>query len=383
MEIKLLDCIDIVGESCKNFDGEKNYISTGAVGIDEIDKNKVEIVTFKNKPSRANVIVKNGDILFAKMQATNKVLKINKELANNIYSTGFYAVRAKEDMITNKCLFHLLQSEIFNNKKDKECHGATQKALNNDGIAKIIINLPDINKQGKIGDELDKINNLISNQKHELELLDELVKARFVEMFGDVLTNTKNFDTCLFGDYVNQMNIGPFGSDLKNDCFVPKEEGYCMVYEQKHAIDKDMSIEARYVNETKYNQMKRFDIGPGDIIVSCRGTIGKCFILPEDAPHGIIHPSLMMIKPKDNVNNRFLVFLLENILKEQQEQGSGVKMAIKATELSKIKCIKPSRELQDDFIEFIKKLDKSKLLIQQSIDKTQELFDSLMQEYFG
>ena len=158
------------------------------------------------------------------------------------------------------------------------------------------------------------------------------------------------------------MNIGPFGSDLKNDCFVPKEKAYCMVYEQKHAIDKDMSVEARYVNKEKYDRLKRFDIGPGDIIVSCRGTIGECFILPEDAPHGIIHPSLMMIKPKSSVNNRFLVFLLENILAEQNEQGSGVKMAIKATDLAKIKTIKPSKEDQDIFIHFVNLIDKSKFV---------------------
>ena len=57
-------------------------------------------------------------------------------------------------------------------------------------------------------------------------------------MFGDVLRSTKNFDMCCFGEYVNQMNIGPFGSDLKNEDFVSEEESYCMVYEQKHAIQK-------------------------------------------------------------------------------------------------------------------------------------------------
>ena len=187
-------------------------------------------------------------------------------------------------------------------------------------------------------------------------------KSRFVELFGDVLKNNKGFETCPFGDYVNQMNIGPFGSDLKNDCFVPKEKGYCMVYEQKHAIGKDITVEARYVNEEKYNHLKRFDIGPGDIIVSCRGTIGECYILPNDAPHGIIHPSLMMIKPKETVNHKFLVFLLEHILAEQNEQGSGVKMAIKATELAQINTIKPIKDLQDKFIHFVELIDKSKFV---------------------
>ena len=179
-------------------------------------------------------------------------------------------------------------------------------------------------------------------------------------MFGDVIKNDKGFDSCTFGDYVNQMNIGPFGSDLKNDSFVSKGNGYCMVYEQKHAIDKDMMVEARYVSKEKYEKLKRFDIGPGDIIVSCRGTIGHCFILPDNAPHGIIHPSLMMIKPKNDVNHKFLLFLLEHIMEEQREQGSGVKMAIKATELAKIETIKPSRILQDRFIDFIEQIDKSK-----------------------
>ena len=179
-------------------------------------------------------------------------------------------------------------------------------------------------------------------------------------MFGDVLSNTKEFAMCPFGEYVNQMNIGPFGSDLKNEDFVSEEEAYCMVYEQKHAIRKSLLVETRYVNEIKYNHLKRFDIGPGDIIVSCRGTIGECYILPENAPHGIIHPSLMMIKPKDTVNNNYLVFLLERILEEQEQQGSGVKMAIKATELAKIITIKPDRKLQDKFITFTQQIDKSK-----------------------
>ena len=181
-------------------------------------------------------------------------------------------------------------------------------------------------------------------------------------MFGDVFTNDKGYKTCAFGEYVIQMNIGPFGSAMKNDVFVPKNKGYCMVYEQKHAIDKDMNVSARYVDEATYKVLKRFEVGPGDIIVSCRGTIGECFLIPEGSPNGIIHPSLMMIKPKSEVNHKFLVFLLERILAEQTQDGSGVKMAIKAKDLSKIQTIHPSRELQDSFISFVELVDKSRFV---------------------
>ena len=211
-----------------------------------------------------------------------------------------------------------------------------------------------------IVNSLDGISSLIQKKKTELESLDSLVKSRFMEMFGDVLRNNKNFEICPFGEYIDQMNIGPFGSDLKNDSFVPKEQSACMVYEQKHAIEKTLDVPTRYVNSEKYAYLKRFEIGPGDIIVSCRGTIGECWILPKEAPRGIIHPSLMLIKPKDFVNHEFLLHMLERILSEQTQQGSGVKMAIKAKDLSKINCIKPSRDMQDSFVNFVHLVDKSR-----------------------
>ena len=213
----------------------------------------------------------------------------------------------------------------------------------------------------------------MEKQKQQLEKLDELLKAKFIEMFGDIFNNTRNFATCPFGKFVNQMNIGPFGSDLKNDCFVDKSKSFCMVYEQKHAIGENINIDVRFINKEKYNKLKRFEVESGDIIVSCRGTIGKCFLLPKNAPKGIIHPSLMMIKPKKTINNNFLLFLLREILSRQNEKGSGVKMAIKATELEKIETINPPKEIQDKYINFVEKIEKIKYRIKKQIDLYTEL----------
>ena len=137
-------------------------------------------------------------------------------------------------------------------------------------------------------------------------------------------------------DNVEEMFIGPFGSSLKNDCFVGKSDGFCMVYEQKHAIQKTMDVETRYVNEKKYNELKRFNVRGGDIIVSCRGTIGETFIVPENAPLGIMHPSIMKIRLKDGVYDKgYFNDLLYTRLKkhEAEANGSGVKMAISANKL--------------------------------------------------
>ena len=137
-------------------------------------------------------------------------------------------------------------------------------------------------------------------------------------------------------DNVEEMFIGPFGSSLKNESFVDEDEAFCMVYEQKHAIKKTMNVETRYINCKKYEELKRFNIKGGDIIVSCRGTIGETFIVPDDAPLGIMHPSIMKIRLKPGVYNKhYFNMLLRNYLKchEDEANGSGIKMAISAKEL--------------------------------------------------
>ena len=97
---------------------------------------------------------------------------------------------------------------------------------------------------------------------------------------------------------------GPFGGALKKEFF--REKGYA-VYEQQHAIYK--TLDFRYfIDEKKYEKMKRFSIKPGVIIVSCSGTIGKTFVIPENAPKGIINQALLMLTPNENLNVFYLQY---------------------------------------------------------------------------
>ncbi len=352
--------------------------------VPSFDNQYPEVVTGKEIGS-TKVAVQENDVLICKINPRiNRVwvVKHNTQYPL-IASSEWIVVRSPEN--DSNYLKWYFSSPQFKNLMVSQVTGigGSLTRAQPKQVATYPVPLPDFPTQRRIANTLDKVAEGIALCRKMVDECDLMVKAKFVEMFGDVFDNPKNFEMRLFGDYASQMNIGPFGSDLKNDCFVSKENGYCMVYEQKHAIDKNILVEARYVTEEKYQQMKRFDIGPGDIIVSCRGTIGKCFILPDDAPHGIIHPSLMMIKPKSTVNSTFLLFLLESILKEQQEQGTGVKMAIKASELAKIKCIAPPRELQDSYVMFISQINKSKLTIQGILDKMETEKLALMQAYFN
>lgn len=247
---------------------------------------------------------------------------------------------------------------------------------------KFFVDLPDLETQKHISASLDTIQKAIDLKRKQLQDLDELVKSKFQEMFGD----ESKFDKQPLSKSVVEMFIGPFGSALKNECFVDREQGHCIVYEQKHAIKKTIDLPARYITEEKYNELRRFTVLPDDIIISCRGTIGEVYTIPQGAPLGVIHPSLMKIRLKSGVyNNVFFTYIIEKYMQEHAYKAVGncVKMAVTATVLGKESFIVPSKKMQDDFAQYDKGVRKAKEIVQHEIDDLEELMDSKMDEYFG
>ena len=283
----------------------------------------------------------------------------------------------------SKCLTEYLAYAIQNKQPEMQdvANAPVVPILNKTQFSDIEINLPSLTEQEEIVGKLNAVSRLIALRKAQLAKLDQLVKSRFIELFGD-----NNYPSEPLDNNVVEMFIGPFGSSLKNEVFVDEENGFCMVYEQKHAIQKTMNVPTRYVPKSKYEELKRFTILGGDIIVSCRGTIGEIFIVPDNAPMGIMHPSIMKIRLNtEKYNQKFFVFALEQYMDEHnaEAKGSGVKMAVSATVLGQSDFVVPPMEVQNQFAAFVEQTDKSKLAIQHSIDKLELLKKSLMQEYFG
>ena len=168
-----------------------------------------------------------------------------------------------------------------------------------------IVELPTIEKQKNIVMKLDKILEVIDNQNKQLELLDEAIKARFVEMFGTIYDKKFDMKTLpdIFSSDKNSIKRGPFGGALKKEDFL--EDGY-MVYEQRHAIHEDFKYAKYYVSPEKYESMIGFKVVPGDLIISCSGTLGRIAEVPIGAKEGIINQALLKISlNKDIMNNQF------------------------------------------------------------------------------
>ena len=301
----------------------------------------------------------------------------------------------KEEGITNQQINSLVLKDknvdllylyfylkIIKNNLEATASSTTVKIVNKSSFGKIEIKLPNIKIQKKISKILELLENNIDFRKNQLNYLKELNKSLFRFQF---FSSGKNFQKKKLKDNIIEMFIGPFGSDLKNEIFVDKEKGYCMVYEQRHAIKRLIDNDVRYITKEKYESLKRFKVEGGDIIVSCRGTIGKIYALPNDAEFGIIHSSLMKIKlKKDKYNNTFFEKLLEKYMQENiySTQGSSIKMAITAKKLSEEYFIIPPIELQNKFAERIEKIEKLSFEIENSIKEAENLYNSLMSKYF-
>lgn len=373
--IPFTECVDLVGSRCKPFKGTKKYVSTGAVDVDQINEAGIEIIDYEKRPSRANLEASLGDVLFAKMQGTKKTLLISSSLVENIYSTGFCAVKAKENVLTERCLYHLLTSKMFLEQKDKNCSGATQKAITNKGLQKVILHVPDINKQDLIAAQLDLIVKIITLRKQELVELDDLIKARFVEMFGDCKELITLKDLCSI------ITDGTHQPPQFQDSGIP----FILVSNlSQNTVTYDTK---KYISEETYNELiKRTPIEIGDVLLSTVGSYGHPAVVTNEKKF-LFQRHIAYLKPRrDIVNSYYLhgALLAPDAQRQIEEKVKGIaQKTLNLSEIKKIVIPIPSIERQNAFEHFVSQIDKSKATVQKALDETQLLFDSLMQQYFG
>lgn len=243
--------------------------------------------------------------------------------------------------------------------------------------------LPSINDQRKITNVLDKISNIINFYNLELKKFDELIKARFVEMFGNPKLNPMGWEQVTLEEACTSIVRGPFGSALKKEFFVEPSESTYKVYEQKHAIQKSATIGAYYITEQKFKELKRFECFAGDILMSCSGTMGELYQLPKGCERGIINQALCKFTLNNEILPIYFLNYMKQIIGNLETKGSGIKNIAAVSYVKQMSINLPPIELQNKFADFVRQVDKSKFEIQKSLEKTQQLYDSLMQKYFG
>ncbi len=378
------ELVDFIGSRPRAFEKTKKYISTGALKGNKISEDDVEIVDFKTRPSRADLEVKTGDILFAKMAYTDKRLLIGEVESNYIYSTGFFAIKPKEGILTSKCLYYLLSSNTFKNQKDANSTGATQKAITIEGLKKINLRVPEYNKQDQIGSILENVERIIKYKQQQLAEYNQLIKSRFVEMFGDSKENHKRWRKSKVSDILDVRGRVGWKGYKKEDL---RQNGPLVLGATQINQNGDIDLSSPvYLSEEKYVESPEIMLRVNDLVFTQRGnTIGKTGLLEQNIGKATINPCVLILRPL-KVNPKFLkiYFTLENTIHDMWELNSGsAQPMITQKGIKEYKIINPPIVLQDEFADFVVQVDKLKFEVQKSLDETQILFDSLMQEYFG
>ena len=311
---------------------------------------------------------KKNDIYIALSGATTgKISIMDKD--NTFAINQRVGIVRNRSTIPNEYLKYFLMSK--SNRILEEASGCAQPNISPKQIANYVVPIFSDDDMNKIVSELKEIDKIKSTYHKQLELLDELVKARFVEMFGDPNIEFK-YNSVKFSDLAVRMTKGPFGSDMKKDLFVPKGEDTYKVYIQINAIQKNQSLGEYYISKEYFDRkVSRFELFPNDYIITCDGTLGKYLKLDENMEKGVISPSLLRLTlQNDKINDKYFEniwdFYMLGLMKKEARNACLVHLP-SAKKIGEISIPVPPLELQNQFASFVQEIDKSRLLSHHSL----------------
>ncbi|MDW2998912.1 restriction endonuclease subunit S [Faecalibacterium prausnitzii] len=281
------------------------------------------------------------------------------------------------DAVYNEYLYFFLKSKT--NYLNSLGRGATFKEISKSIVEKIEIPLPNIEKQHQIVKELKATRNLIAHRKQQLTKLDELIKARFVEMFGD-----KNYH------YESLINLILDGTSLSYGIVQPGNDGTgdMGVLRPVDIVDGKLTMSSiKYIDRSIGEGFKKTELDGDELLITVRGTTGITALTDGRFAGMNVTRGIAVIRyNRKKINPLYLsaYFNTDESQRYIQEHTRGATLQqINLSDLRIQRIMLPPLSLQNQFAAFVAEVDKSKVEVQKALDQTQLLFDSLMQQYFG
>lgn len=277
--------------------------------------------------------------------------------------------------------------ELLSSKKDyfnSQARGATIKGIKIDIVANVEIPGISYAKQKHIADILYKVKCLISLRKQQLSKLDELVKARFVEMFGDAKLNPYDFPCNSLSEYILFLTSGSRGWSRY---FTDSGEYFITIKNVKNC--RITLQDVQYVTPPDNAEAKRTKVQENDLLISITADLGRTGVVTKGiAEHGAyINQHLTCIRLNlKKVNPIYVAYYMESDAGKEQfasKNQSAVKAGLNFNAINSLKLIVPPLDLQNDFAAFVERVDQQKQTVQQSLEKLELMKKALMQEFFG
>jgi len=332
-------------------------------------------VGFYNGEYPKKIEINNGDILIS-WSASLGVYVWNKGKA--LLNQHIFRVVFDKGEIDKSFFVYAVRQKL--KEMGTKTHGATMKHIVKKDFDAIEIPYPQINRQIEIARNMDKISSVIEKKERQLKLLDDLIQSRFVEEFGDLKINPKKWKIKTFDEMTDLITDGEHATPRRT------EEGIYLL-SARNIMNHTIKLEdVDYIDQAEYDRIsKRIHPKEGDVLISCSGTVGRCCSVPAELKFQMVR-SVALLRFKNEINPIFAEYMItSDYLKEQIDRSKtqSSQANLFQGKIKKLKGFVPPIDLQNQFAAFVQQVNKSKFEVQKSLEKTQLLFDSLMQEYFG
>ena len=289
-----------------------------------------------------------------------------------------------ENIITRKYLTYYLRSSHFVSYINGKTSGAKMPRANLSDLKNVEIECPPVTLQNNITDTFDSLVKIIDLREKQIKALDELIKARFVEMFGTYPLNEKHWETGQIRDLVTDVRYGSSrkAADGKNG-------KYPYLRMNNITYDGELDISDLKTINVPEDELSKCTVRRGDVLfnrTNSKELVGKTCVYNRDEMM-VLAGFVIRVRLNDRMLPEVLSTFLNTDFSKQMLLGlckAAIGQAnINAQEMQSIGIYIPPMELQRQFVEFKTRVDKSKAAVQAALDKAQQLFDSLMQQYFG
>ena len=363
-----------LGQGTNKYITIKNIHDNTLVIDDNTDLVDDEAITKIHKRSQ----IKAGDVLFCSIGRIGDMYIIEDEPVGWDVNESVFIFTMDTDIIRQKYFYYLFKHHKTIEYLNVNSSGSTFKSIKMNQLQKMVFDLPSLDEQDRIVSFLDSVSNVIEIRQHQLRALDTLIKARFVEMFGDINTNSKKWPVLPLGEL---CTIVRGGSPRPIEQFLGGDVPWIKIGDATEGESIYLTATKEHIIQEGVKKSRLVKAG-SLIFANCGVSLGFARIITFD---GCIHDGWLAMEDIDRrLNKVFLLQALNQMTEHFREMApSGTQPNLNTAIMKSYMQIIPPMKLQEEYIKFVSQVDKSKAAVQASLDEAQLLFDSLMQQYFG
>ena len=338
---------------------QSNYLMLSSKNIDDDyitlnDPRYLSQEDFEAENRRTNI--KPNDLLITIVGTIGRVAIVPNSLTEFCVQRSVAVLKPKPEIVYNRFLMHYLQS--MRPYLEQESRGVAQKGIYLKQLSNLSIILPPLDEQRKIAAVLDKVSDLIAKRRQQLDKLDEIVKSRFIEMFGDPVDNPHGFRKVVLSELA-EIRIGPFGSLLHKEDYI---EGGHPLLNPSHIVDGKVAPDSKLtISDKKYDELEAYHLHTGDVVMGRRGEMGRCAVVPSEG--FLCGTGSLLIRTKGEVTADYIqkTISFPSFRKTIEDMAVGQTMPnLNVPIVSKFQIIKPPIEVQINYYKFVAQTDKSK-----------------------